>query len=78
MIQLNWQFENILINCSFIFLLLTMICYWTFLASFFKKFFFQLGKISNILANLSILTSLILRWFISGHFPLSNYATSDL
>ena len=76
MIQYNWSFENLLINCSFIFLFIAMICYWIYLASFFKEIFLKLGKFSNIFANFSIFASLILRWINSGHFPLSNCATS--
>ena len=76
MIQYNWPFENLLINCSFIFLFIAMICYWIYLTSFFKEIFLKLGKFSNIFANFSILTSLILRWINSGHLPLSNFATS--
>lgn len=76
MIQANWPFENILINCSFLFLFITMICYWAHLASFFKNTFLNLGKFGAILSNFTILISLILRWFNSGHFPLSNRATS--
>lgn len=76
MIQYNWPFENLLINCSFIFLFVAMICYWVYLASFFKEIFLKLGKFSNIFANFSIFASLILRWINSGHFPLSNCAAS--
>lgn len=76
MIQTNWPFENILINCSFLFLFVTMICYWFYLGSFFENIFLTFGKFGTILSNLTILTSLILRWLNSGHFPLSNRATS--
>lgn len=76
MIQANWPFENILINCSFLFLFITMICYWAHLTSFFKNTFLKLGKFGAILSNFTILILLILRWFQSGHFPLSNRATS--
>lgn len=76
MLQINWPFENILINGSFLFLFITMICYWLYLGSFFKNTFLKLGKFGTILSNLTIFTSLILRWLNSGHFPLSNRATS--
>lgn len=76
MLQNRWLFENILINCSFIFLFITMICYWLYLASFFKNIILKVAKLGTILSNLTILTSLILRWLISGHLPLSNLATS--
>nr|ARO74422.1 cytochrome c biogenesis protein ccs1 [Ostreobium sp. HV05007bc] len=72
MIQNNWPFENLLINCSFIFLFIAMICYWVYLASFFKNIFLKLGQFSNTFANFSIFASLVLRWINSGHFPLSN------
>ena len=76
MIQINWPFENILINYSFLFLLITMICYWICLSSFSKNTFLRLAQFGTILANLTILASLIFRWLNSGHFPLSNLATS--
>ncbi len=76
MIQANWPFENILINCSFLFLFIIMICYWLSLSSFFRKTSLKLGQSGIILANLTILASLIFRWSTSGHFPLSNLATS--
>ena len=76
MIQTNWPFENILINCSFLFLFLAMICYWMYLSSFFKGTFLKFGQSGTILANLTILALLIFRWLNSGHFPLSNLATS--
>lgn len=76
MIQLNWPFENILINCSFLFLFITMICYWFYLGSFFKNIFLKFGKFGTILSNLTIFISLIVRWLNSGHFPLSNLAAS--
>jgi len=77
MIQNNWLFENILINCSFVFLFIAMICYWIYLTCFFKKIFLKFGQFSNIFANFSIFVSLILRWINSGHFPLSNYMSSN-
>lgn len=78
MIQNNWLFENLLINCSFIFLFIAMICYWIYLAAFFKNIFLKIGQFSNIIANISIFASLVLRWVDSGHFPLSNCAPSKI
>lgn len=75
MTQLTWSFENILTNCSFLFLFLTMIFYWIHLNSFFKITFLKLGQFGSFLSNLTIFASLFLRWSISGHFPLSNLAT---
>lgn len=77
MIQSNWPFENLLINCSFISLFIAMICYWIYLALFFKKYFLKIGQSSTIFANLSIFASLVLRWINSGHFPLSNQISSN-
>ena len=77
MIQPNWPFENLLINCSFVFLFIAMICYWIYLALFLKKSFLKIGQFSTIFANLSIFASLILRWINSGHFPLSNQISSN-
>ena len=75
--SINSLLENNLINYSFLFLFITMICYWVYFASSFKGIFFKFGQISNIFANLLIFISFILRWFISGHFPLSNHATRN-
>ena len=78
MFPMNWPIENLLMNCAFAFLLLALICYWVYLASLFKNTFLKIGQFSNICANLSIFASLVLRWSNSGHFPLSNLATSKI
>lgn len=72
MIQITLLFENILTNCSFVFLFLTMSFYWAHLGLFFPIIALKLGQYCSIFSNLTILVSLILRWFNSGHFPLSN------
>ena len=63
---------------DFIFLFLTMVFYWAHLGSFFPITTLKLGQFSTIFSNLTILASLILRWLNSGHFPLSNLATSKV
>lgn len=78
MIQIIWSFENILANCSFLFLFLTMIFYWAYLGSFFPIISLKLGQFGAIFSNLTIFASLILRWLNSGHFPLSNLAASKV
>lgn len=65
-----FQIENFFANSSFFFLFLSMISYWVQIAFNFQKW--NLGKISMFVANLSLLSLLILRWKESGHFPLSN------
>ena len=77
MIQTGWSLENFLINCSFVFLLITMVSYWLYFFSFLENFFLKIGEFSNLFANFSILASLLLRWSISGHLPLSNCASSN-
>lgn len=72
MIQITILFENILTNCSFILLFLTMLFYWAHLGSFFPIIALKIGQYCSIFSNLTILASLILRWLNSGHFPLSN------
>jgi len=65
-------FENILTNCSFILLFLTMIFYWLHLGLFSSVLALKIGQYCSIFSNITILASLILRWLNSGHFPLSN------
>jgi cytochrome c-type biogenesis protein CcsB len=59
-------------NSGFIFLLLNMLFYWANLifsifSEFQKKF-----AITNTLTCLTLSALLLTRWFVSGHFPLSN------
>jgi len=72
MIQIMLLFENILTNCSFILLFLTMIFYWLHLGLFSSVLALKIGQYCSIFSNITILASLILRWLNSGHFPLSN------
>nr|YP_010563847.1 cytochrome c biogenesis protein [Coelastrum microporum]UWM13100.1 cytochrome c biogenesis protein [Coelastrum microporum] len=64
------KLENFFANSSFLFLFVSMICYWIQVAFVQKKYNF--GQFSMICANFSLLTLLLLRWKESGHFPLSN------
>nr|AYQ94924.1 heme attachment to plastid cytochrome c [Microspora sp. UTEX LB472] len=78
------KLENYLANSSFCLLFLSMIFYWLQAGLFvpvtcsssetdFKLFSMaRFGKITIILAQLCLLSLLILRWIESGHFPLSN------
>jgi len=63
--------ENLFRNLSFIFLFAGMIYSWTQLA-FDSLKNFKIGIYLLIFANISLTILLILRWIISGHFPLSN------
>ena len=72
MMQITVLFENILTNCSFVLLFLTMSFYWANLGLFFTIIALKIGQYCSIFSNLTILASLILRWLNSGHFPLSN------
>lgn len=76
MIQTNWHFENLLINFAFAALFFAMICYWIYIALFFKNTFRNLGMISTTFANVSIFILLVLRWASSSHLPLSNLKPS--
>ena len=65
-----FQIENFFANSSFFFLFVSMVSYWVQIAFNLKKW--NIGKISMFIANLCLLSLLILRWKESGHFPLSN------
>nr|AYC63845.1 cytochrome c biogenesis protein Ccs1 [Dichotomosiphon tuberosus] len=60
---------NFINNCSFYLLICSIMFYW------FRLFFIKIINIGTIImsiVNILIFTLLILRWFISQHFPLSN------
>ena len=72
------QFESILGNLSFAFLLLSMLLYW-FQASFeSNKGIKKIPYFTMWLANGSLAIMLLIRWVESGHFPLSNLYESLL
>ena len=79
---MNWnQFQNILSNLSFGFLLFASVTYWINL--FFFDFFkigqvLKIGRISAICSNLLLIFVLGSRWIVSGYFPLSNLYESLL
>lgn len=76
---MNWhQFENSLVNTSFILLLTSLITYWISLAFTKLKTFNKLGKLCITLTNACLFTSLLIRWVINGYFPLSNLYESLL
>ena len=66
------SYENFFNNLSFFLLFFSMFSYWIQISffSFLNKINF--GKITIILANFSLFCLLLIRWKISGHFPLSN------
>ena len=78
MITNNFQFENLLINYSFVFIFATVIFYWTHLILISKLNLQKLGQLSNYISNLLIFVLLILRWWKSHHIPISNLATRNL
>lgn len=72
-------FETFLANFSFIILLISMLIYWIQASNFVslnnQKSIYNtkiLGSIGMLISNLSLFTLLALRWYESGHFPLSN------
>nr|YP_009511213.1 heme attachment to plastid cytochrome c [Gracilariopsis longissima]AXI97090.1 heme attachment to plastid cytochrome c [Gracilariopsis longissima]UAD89006.1 heme attachment to plastid cytochrome c [Gracilariopsis longissima] len=70
---MNWiLMENTCINISFALLLSNLIIYWVNIAFKKIKILSTLGTILNIIINLSLSISLILRWIYNGYFPLSN------
>nr|YP_003058342.1 cytochrome c biogenesis protein [Parachlorella kessleri]ACQ90914.1 heme attachment to plastid cytochrome c [Parachlorella kessleri] len=70
--------ETFLINCSFLILFITTLYYWIKFIFFSNQKYNNFGFYSLTIANLSILIQLCLRWFESGHFPLSNLYDSLL
>lgn len=76
---MNWhQFENSLVNTSFVLLLTSLIAYWISLAFTKLKAFNQLGKLCISLTNACLFASLLIRWVINSYFPLSNLYESLL
>lgn len=65
-------FQNTLANSSFLTLLLTTFLYWIQLGFLSKPLNPMFGNIGFLLSNLQLLSLLILRWYESHHFPLSN------
>jgi cytochrome c-type biogenesis protein CcsB len=57
-------------NSSFFLLFFSTISYWVEISFNLQKW--NVGRISMLGANFCLLSLLILRWFESGHFPLSN------
>nr|AYJ22316.1 cytochrome c biogenesis protein ccs1 [Avrainvillea sp. HV04061] len=77
MIQMQYyKIEDCINNCSFFLLLVAITFYWSRLVFFNFKKTINIGTILMSIVNLLILTLLILRWFISKHFPLSNQSNS--
>ena len=72
------EIESFLINCCFLSLFITTFYYWIKFIFFSKKQYNNFGLYGLTLANFSILIQLCLRWFESGHFPLSNLYDSLL
>jgi len=70
--------ETFLINCCFLILFITTLYYWIKFIFFPKQKYNTFGFYSLTIANLIIFIQLCLRWFESGHFPLSNLYDSLL
>ena len=62
--------ENILMNSCLLTLFLTMTTYWLYASLSIKLA--SVSSISMKLSNLILFSILILRWYNSQHFPLSN------
>jgi len=68
--NMSYTLENILINCCFITLFITMIFYWLQGSQLLENFSLApyTMRCSNILLGLILVT----RWYNAHHFPLSN------
>jgi cytochrome c-type biogenesis protein CcsB len=64
--------ENFLVKFSFLLLFFSMLSYLIETAFFFRKKEIMFGKIFMGVANIFLVSFLVLRWYESGHFPLSN------
>nr|YP_010455903.1 cytochrome c heme attachment protein [Tetraselmis marina]YP_010455906.1 cytochrome c heme attachment protein [Tetraselmis marina]UUA64579.1 cytochrome c heme attachment protein [Tetraselmis marina]UUA64582.1 cytochrome c heme attachment protein [Tetraselmis marina] len=64
--------QNTFANSSFLTLLLTTFLYWIQLGFSTKTLNPVFGNIGFLLSNLQLLGLLVLRWYESHHFPLSN------
>nr|YP_010903433.1 heme attachment to plastid cytochrome c [Hypnea cryptica]WCH55886.1 heme attachment to plastid cytochrome c [Hypnea cryptica] len=70
---MSWNLiENNLINLSFAILLITLIIYWSNITINNNKILSKIGTICTIIINLSLGTSLLIRWINNRYFPLSN------
>nr|AYQ94516.1 heme attachment to plastid cytochrome c [Cylindrocapsa geminella] len=65
-------YETFFNNLSFFLLFLSMISYWIQLSFFLFLKNINIGKITLILANISLFCLLFIRWKDSGHVPVSN------
>lgn len=71
-------YQNFFSNLSFGCLFLSMIFYLTNLIFPKFKVGYNLGKVTSIIANITIFVILAGRWFFHGYFPLSNLYESLL
>ena len=64
--------ENVLLNTSFLLLLMSTVYYWTKNIFYAKSNYSSFGLLGLSLIIFLLTSQLILRWIESGHFPLSN------
>nr|YP_009295365.1 cytochrome c heme attachment protein [Dasya binghamiae]AOH77377.1 cytochrome c heme attachment protein [Dasya binghamiae] len=70
---MNWNIiENNLNNLAFALLLINFIIYWIYLIISKNKVLKKITKIFNIITNICLSTSLLIRWVTNNYFPLSN------
>jgi cytochrome c-type biogenesis protein CcsB len=72
------NFHTTLVNASFLLSFLTTIYYWTKTIFFSVRNYKVYGFSSLIVINFLLFIELIIRWLISGHFPLSSLYESLL
>nr|YP_010987473.1 heme attachment to plastid cytochrome c [Hydrocytium acuminatum]WOR09518.1 heme attachment to plastid cytochrome c [Hydrocytium acuminatum] len=70
-LTLPTHFESFLTNLSFVSLLITMVLNWLQVVQLLPRKW-DLPFLGILFSNLILLAFLILRWFDSGHFPISN------
>jgi len=77
---MEWnEIQNFLSNLVFGILLFAMITYWANLSLFSNsKVLGRIGRITTLIANITLFFILCSRWVIAGYFPLSNLYESLL
>lgn len=73
-----FNLENFMANLSFCLLFFTMFSYWIVVGFLQDSKIMTIGTKGMFFSNISLLVLLVIRWDVSGHFPLSNLYESLL